>query len=179
MSEPTNPDRYEPTPRRRSLWLGVLMGGLLAALLLGSVMLSASLARAASGLWTEGHRRWGHHQTHEPGAARERAESTVEWALRWVDATDEQQERARAIVGSAFEDLQTLRADHQAHRDALVEELVQPELDRQALESIRAAELELAEIASARLVGALADLAEVLTPEQRAELLDLAQRFQE
>ena len=47
----------------------------------------------------------------------------------------------------------------------------------EAIDAIRQAELELAEEASSRLVAAFADVAEVLTPEQRAELIELAERF--
>ena len=46
------------------------------------------------------------------------------------------------------------------------------------LEDLRRAELQLAESASQRIVTALADVADVLTPEQRAELVKMAERFQ-
>ena len=52
----------------------------------------------------------------------------------------------------------------------------QPEVDRAKLEELRAAELALAESASGVLVEALADVAEALTPAQRAELLEHASR---
>jgi Spy/CpxP family protein refolding chaperone len=38
-------------------------------------------------------------------------------------------------------------------------------------------ELQLADVASSRLVEAMVDAAEVLTPEQRAKLADLAARW--
>jgi hypothetical protein len=56
-------------------------------------------------------------------------------------------------------------------------ELVQPQIDRVALERLREEGLALAEEASRIAVDGVADLAEVLSPEQRAELLELAHRF--
>ena len=55
--------------------------------------------------------------------------------------------------------------------------LEQPTIDRAALEQIRATELQRAETASSRVVQAIADAAEVLTPEQRIELIRLAAQF--
>ena len=55
--------------------------------------------------------------------------------------------------------------------------LTQPNVDRATLEDLRRAELQLAESASSRIVTALADIADVLTPEQRAELVKMAERF--
>jgi Spy/CpxP family protein refolding chaperone len=70
-----------------------------------------------------------------------------------------------------------VREQHLAQRQALLEALKQPTIDRQALEQLRQAKLQLAETASSRLAEALADIAEVLTPEQRTELLAFAARW--
>jgi Spy/CpxP family protein refolding chaperone len=56
--------------------------------------------------------------------------------------------------------------------------LTQPDVDRATLEDLRRAELQLAESASQRIVTALADVSAVLTPEQRVELVKMAERFQ-
>ena len=74
-------------------------------------------------------------------------------------------------------DLSPVQEQHLAQRQAWLEALQQPSIDRQALEELRQAKLHLAETASSRLVEALADVAEVLTPEQRAELTVLAARW--
>ena len=83
----------------------------------------------------------------------------------------------REIVDTSLEALAPLAEQHRAHHEALVELLAQETIDREALESLRAQELGLAEAASRTLVAALADVAEALTPAQRAELLDFASRF--
>src|SRR5207247_1603810 len=61
-------------------------------------------------------------------------------------------------------------------RRQAVELLSQQHVDRAALESLRADQLKLAENASQRLTQALADVADVLTPEQRQQLAERINR---
>jgi Spy/CpxP family protein refolding chaperone len=160
----------------RQLWGGVLAAGLLAALVAGGAILSVPLVSAASGWWARsGH--WGHHGEFDPERARERAEFAAGWVLRLVDASEEQEQRVSAILGESVDDLVPLSERHRQNRAALMAELARPRIDRGAIEEIRAAELELADVASRKLVETFADIAEVLTPEQRAELIELAERF--
>jgi protein CpxP len=114
---------------------------------------------------------WGHHRM-SPEAMHEHLQVGVKWALRDVDATEEQKERVSAIVGAALTDLHGLKERHHANRDEFHAQLTGPAVDRGALERIRKAELALAEEASRRLVDAVADAAEVLTPEQRKALAE-------
>ncbi len=87
-----------------------------------------------------------------------------------IDATDAQQQLLAPIVKGAAQDFLPLRAKmHEAHRRA-VELLSQDALDRAALETLRADHMRLAEQASRRFIQALADVADVLTPEQRRQL---------
>jgi Spy/CpxP family protein refolding chaperone len=163
---------------RGGLWGGVVAASLLAALLACGAILSVPLVSAASGWWARsGH--WGHHGHGQFDAetARERAEFAASWVLRWVDASDEQETQVRAIITASVEELVPLSERHRQNREAFIAELSRPTIDREAIEAIRAAELELAEEASSQLVAAFADIAEVLTPEQRAELIALAERF--
>jgi protein CpxP len=87
-----------------------------------------------------------------------------------IDATDAQKQQLAPIVKAAAADLLPLRTRmHEARRQA-VELLSRDVIDRAALEALRVDKLRLAEQASQRLVQALADVADVLTPEQRKEL---------
>lgn len=113
--------------------------------------------------------RFGHHRM-SPAAIQEHLQVGVKWALRDVGASDDQQARVSAILGAAVTDLQRLKETHVENRDAFRAALAGPAVDRDALERIRKAELALAEDASRRVVQALADAAEALTPEQRAAL---------
>jgi uncharacterized membrane protein len=74
-------------------------------------------------------------------------------------------------------DLFQTREQHHANRQAMIDALGQPTIDRQALEDVRLAELQLMETASGRIVSALADAADMLTLEQRTELIAMASQF--
>jgi Spy/CpxP family protein refolding chaperone len=94
-----------------------------------------------------------------------------------IDATDAQKQQLAPIVKGAARDLMPLRARiHDARRQA-VELLSQPSIDRGALEALRAEQLTLAEQASKRFTQALADVADVLTLEQRKALAERVSRW--
>jgi Spy/CpxP family protein refolding chaperone len=162
----------------RSLRAVFLILAALAALLVGAALLSASLAEAGSrwfGGWQHGHE---DHAGHGFAAerAQEHAEYATGWALRHLDASEEQTERIQQIVAGLVDGLSQLAGPHREHRDAFLTLLSEQEIDREKLEELRAAELELAETASGLMTEALADVAETLTPEQRAKLLEHASR---
>ena len=113
-----------------------------------------------------------------PEAQRERAEFATDWMLNKVNATEAQRTQVKSIVAQTLQDLIPLRDQHRQHREAFLAALTQPDVDRATLEDLRRAELQLAESASQRIVTGVADVAGVLTPEQRAELVKMAERFQ-
>lgn len=117
-----------------------------------------------------GHGFGNHHGFEDVSAAKEHVLHGAGWALSRLDATDEQRDRVAEIIGGSVEDLYELRTRHREHHEQALALFTGPEIDRPALESLRAAEIELADAASQRLVQALADVAEVLTPEQRTEV---------
>ena len=106
----------------------------------------------------------------------EKIERFVEWKvedmLDEVDASDDQRERVHAIATAALADMGEFRDFKRAGREALVEALTQETVDRTALETLRQSKIETADRASQRLLTALADAAEVLTPAQRATLAE-------
>jgi Spy/CpxP family protein refolding chaperone len=122
----------------------------------------------------------GHHgwRQMDPEARVDRMEHRVKRMLSRVNATEEQKARAGAIVRQAYADLRPIREKSRDGRKATIELLSRPTIDRGAIEAQRVEQLKLAEAASKRMTQALADLAEVLTPEQRAELAKrMTQRF--
>ena len=112
-----------------------------------------------------------------PEAAKDHLQVAAKWALRDVDASEEQQQKVAAIASGAVDDLMRLRQQHVTNREALHAQLGGAAIDRAALEEIRKSELALADEASKRFVRAMADAAEVLTPEQRQALVQRFDRF--
>jgi Spy/CpxP family protein refolding chaperone len=89
-----------------------------------------------------------------------------------IDATADQQAKIAAIAKAAVADLRPLREKAQAARGQAVTLLTAPTIDRSAIERLRAEQIGLAEMASKRIAQALADAADVLSPEQRRKAAD-------
>ena len=88
-----------------------------------------------------------------------------------IDATPEQQEKITGLVKAVAMDLRPLRDRMHATGQELYELLTADKIDRIALEDLRAERLAEAGQISKTLIDAFADVAEVLSPEQR-EVLD-------
>lgn len=159
---------------RRPFLKGLLTGGLLGTLVAGGVGAFAQ-HEPHSHFWKSGCSQ--RHAMRDPGVMRERADFMVEWTLSRINATDEQRAQVKSVVQAAIEDLLQLREKHQSNRKAMVAALIEPSVDRAELDRIRSAELSLMDRGSQRLVSALANAAEVLTPEQRAQLAEMAGRW--
>ena len=102
-------------------------------------------------------------------------ERMVEHLARATDASSEQKTKMNTTAQRAAEDLLALREKHLAGRRQMRDILAAPTIDRAKLESLRAEQMKLADDASKRITAAVADIAEVLTPTQRA---DLAKRME-
>jgi Spy/CpxP family protein refolding chaperone len=90
-----------------------------------------------------------------------------------IDATAEQQDKLRAIVRDAVKDLLPAREKIMAARASARELLTQQTVDRAAIEKFRADMIATHDVVSKRVVQAVADAAEVLTPEQRRKISDM------
>jgi periplasmic protein CpxP/Spy len=94
-----------------------------------------------------------------------------------IDATDAQKQQLAPIVKAAAADLLPLHAKIHDTRRQAVELLSQASVDRAALETLRDEKIKLVEQASRRLTQALADVADVLTPEQKRQLAEHVGRW--
>ena len=148
--------------RRGIIW-GLIGSGAVVALLAARPIAAA----VGDGSW----RHFRLHHGPNPEAMREHVQVALKWALRDAGASEDQQARIDPIVTQAMTDLHALRDKHLANRDAFRKLMASSTVDRDALEGLRKAELGLADEASKRLVSALADVADVLTPEQRQALI--------
>lgn len=161
---------------RRSILYG-LVGSVAVAGVFAARPIAAAVQGGAGG-WHRLHGgRWGHGLGGSPEAMREHVQVGVKWALRSVDASEEQQKRVADILAGGLQDVTKLKERHQENREAFAAGLAGATVDRAALEQARQAELALAEEASQVLVKTLADAAEVLTPAQRQALLEHAHTF--
>ena len=102
-----------------------------------------------------------------------RADRMVRHLSIEIDATADQQDKLRAIVRDAIKDVLPVREKMRAARDTARELLTQQTIDRAAIEKFRTDQIAIHDAASKRLVAAVADAAEVLTPEQRRRVSDM------
>jgi Spy/CpxP family protein refolding chaperone len=93
-----------------------------------------------------------------------------------VGGTPEQKSRLVAIMQAAIADIRPLRDQAREARRQGLDLLAAPVIDRAALERTRAAQIQATDARSRRMVQAMADAAEVLTPEQRVKV---AQRMKQ
>lgn len=167
--KPENGERRCSHRRKRHGFLG---GFVLGALLGAAVAIGVgAYPHGGPGGWS--------HAGYDSNAATaiERAEFATDFVLSRVNADEIQRQKAKAIVRDTINELFPLKLEHQASRQAFIDALSQPSVNRAALEQIRQSEMQRANTVSSRLVQAVADIADVLTPEQRTQLIELATRF--
>ncbi len=157
----------ESNARSRRRWK---IAGLLA--LGGVVLLAGAFGVARAGGFGPMAFCGGHH-----GAmARDFMEFRVGKLLKQVNATDSQQQQVTAILDGLFAKHQGMATLHQQLHQELVAALTGPTVDRAAIEAVRAEAVGRIDQDSKDLAKALGDIAEVLTPAQRAQLAQLAQQ---
>ena len=154
--------QLENSPRagKRRFLFGSLVGGALVALA-GTALVFAHAPGGMHGMHGGGmgfDEISGHFRAH------------VEHVLEDVNATPEQQAQVRGILEAAAADVKALREQHGAAHAQLHEIFIAPAIDRARLETLRAGHIQALDAASKRCAAALADAAEVLTPDQRARL---------
>jgi len=161
--------------KRHGFWFGLVSGGLLGVALSGAVALGAGALAAGHLGFGQARRGWFRHE--DPQAAREHLELATDWILSRVEATEDQKGQAKRVVSETFGDLLPLVQEHRSNHEALVEEMTRANLDPEAIERLRRNQVELFDRASREISGSLTELAEVLTPEQRVDLLQMARKL--
>ncbi len=157
--------------RRR--WIGFSLAGLAGLGALGAGLFSSpAFGGGRHGFFGHGFGRHGHGHWDE-----EHIRGHVEWWLRGVDASDQQVDEITKIATATAQDLKGLREEHRAAREKVVAALSGENVDRAALETLRAEHVAAADGASKKITEALAQIAEVLTPAQRTELVAQHERF--
>jgi len=150
-----NPN-LEPNPRRRFFKLAALSTA------------AAGIAGLGFGAYAYGGRRGDGMM--DPAAMDQRLDRMLKHMYIEIDATEEQKQKLGPIVKQAAGDLMPLRARVQDARRRGVALLSAESIDRGAIERLRVEQIGATDAASKRFTQALADVAEVLTPEQRRKL---------
>jgi Spy/CpxP family protein refolding chaperone len=169
-----------PKPRRlrRFVFASALLvtGGVIGAVVAGPVL---GQGPGFGPHWHHGdfgpaHRMGGYDRMFFPGPIERGVER-----LGWItDASTEQKAKINAIAQKAADDIFALRQKHLEARKQVLDTLAAPTVDRARLETLRTDQMKLAETATKRITDAVANVAEVLTPAQRAELGQRVERWQ-
>lgn len=178
MTDQHNADRPEPSPaphvpaprtrRGRTLMFATLI---VAAGLTGAAVTKAVSNPFGFGPGWHGMRgHWG--APLDPAQIEDRADRMVRHLAVELDANNEQQDKLRGIMRGMLKDVIPAREKAQAARKQARELLTQTTIDRGAMEKLRTEQIALADSVSKRVVQALGDAAEVLSPEQRRKLND-------
>jgi protein CpxP len=115
----------------------------------------------------------------DPAKMDEHVERMVKRFASKVDATPEQQQKLAVIAKAAAKDIVPVRDKLRDARKQALDIARAPAVDRAAMEKLRAEQLQLADSVSRRMTQALADAADVLTPEQRQKITGrMAERMQ-
>ncbi|MES2319920.1 MAG: Spy/CpxP family protein refolding chaperone [Pseudomonadota bacterium] len=116
----------------------------------------------------------GRHHAMDPAKAAKHIEMMI--AKIAPDATAPQKARLTEIAKSAFADLQPVRAQLRDAHKRVHELLMQPVVDKVALEALRVEQVQRIDAVSKRLMTAVTDAADILTPEQRARFAEHVQK---
>lgn len=112
----------------------------------------------------------------DPAKLDERVDRMLKHLSVEINATPEQQQKLAPIVKQAITDLQPLREQMRATRKQAAELMSAAQIDRAAIEALRTQKMQTADALSRRMTQAMADAAEVLTPEQRKQLAERMQQ---
>jgi periplasmic protein CpxP/Spy len=122
---------------------------------------------------------WRHGRGLDPEEMARRLDRRIGRLMQDVGGTPEQKERIVAIAKAALAELRPMREQMRQARRQGLELLAAPVIDRRALEQLRATQMQSADALSRRITQAMADAAEVLTPEQRAKAAERLKRRME
>lgn len=175
--EPNTPNNETPeveiTPPSAN-WTKRLTIGAIAIAALGGIGLATAMSSDSGflggpGMWHHaGGPGMGFSGRHGMGFGERR----LDRVLDEIDATDEQETKIKAIIEKAGDELFPMADEFRGTREQVADLLGAATIDRAAAETLRAERVAKVDEASRKLTTAVLDIAEVLTPEQRAEIVD-------
>jgi protein CpxP len=164
------PEAPPQAPRRRRRWPGAVAG----VLLIGIGAVGGYAAGAMHGPW------WilsaAAHGHFDPARMGKHIDRRVDHVLDRVNASQEQRDKVTGIFKSALGDVTALGMKPWETHEKVIALLRADTIDPAAFEALRAQQISTADAASKRIVQAMTEAAQVLTPEQRRELADRWER---
>mgnify|MGYP001814585594 CR=1 FL=1 len=151
-------------------WRNRIVAGMVGVVLGATAVGTLSHARFGPGCGHFGHGPWAASGPEAAEARREWVGFAIDRLLTKVEASDAQKAEVQAIVEPLATEMQPLRETLAANRETMVQLLLAPQIDRAAMEALRSEQMDQADAISRALVTKLADVADVLTPEQRSEV---------
>jgi len=133
--------------------------------------IAASLAVIAGGTLVYAHSGGGHHGPMAGRGTEDHLEH-MQAMLTKIGASDAQKAQIEGLLKPAFEEMKAAHEAHSAAFEQFHDAITAPSIDRAQIESLRAGQLKSLDEASKRMVIAITDAAEVLSPEQRAALAE-------
>jgi len=135
------------------------------------VAIAASLLAIVGGTLAYAHSGGGHHGPMSGRSAEDHLEH-MQAMLTRIGASDAQKAQIEGLLKPAFEEMKAAHDAHSAAFGQFHEAITAPSIDRAKIESLRAGQVKSLDEASKRLVTAITDAAEILSPEQRAALAE-------
>jgi protein CpxP len=157
-------------PGRRRFWKRMGIGATIGLALAG--VGAGVFAHGGPGAGWGGHGGWHSRQDMSPELRAKHLDLMIERMLDGIDVSAEQKTRINAIASEMAKEMEPLRRQRRDARREAIEILTKPNIDRAAIEAFRVEKLKLADAASKRFTQGIADIAEVLTPEQRTALAE-------
>ena len=147
------------------------MGSLAVVVLAGLGLASAKGGDFAAGQFGMGGKHeMGGKAMHASMRGKHFGERRLDYMLEEIDATPEQATRLKEIFGSVRDEVGPVVSGFRETRGQIADLLAAPTIDRAAAETLRAERIAAIDTASRQMTAAILDAAEVLTPEQRAQL---------
>lgn len=154
------------SPRRKWLIGGAV--GLAALVGLGAV-------QAYSSPWGGGHRH-GWHRTMDPAMMGKKVDFGVDLILGRVGANESQKTKVAGTIKNILSQAPEFRKSNLEARDQLIKLLKADSFDKAALEKLRVERIKALDEASKKVALALGEVADTLSPKQRKELIEFAEK---
>jgi periplasmic protein CpxP/Spy len=133
------------------------------------VAIAASMLAIVGGTLAFAHSGGAHHGPMAGRGAEDHLEP-MQAMLGKIGASDAQKAQIEGLLKPAFEEMKSAHDAHSAAFGQFHEAITASSIDRARIEALRAGQLKSLDEASKRMVTAITDAAEVLSPEQRAAL---------